>query len=207
MRKSDSHSIDAQPFSRSKRAAAVLKHAILGGYVVPFASKTGLASAGNRVVIVDGYGGAGRYDSGETGSPSLIAAAARRLHGRSLECFFIEKNRKTFERLCEVLAEDDGGQARWEAWHGTVEQRLDYLLQRADGVPLFLFLDSFGLGLPFDVIASVFTRGLGGQYAPATEVLFRFDANAIRRTRGVLHADGYPARAKQIGCSSSSGSV
>jgi hypothetical protein len=69
--------LDTQNFSSSKRAAAVLKHAILGGYIVRFASKTGSASRGNRVVIVDGYAGAGRYDTGEPGSPALIAAAAR----------------------------------------------------------------------------------------------------------------------------------
>lgn len=57
--------LDAQPFFRSKRAAAVLKHAILGKYVVPFAAKTGSTSTGKRVVIVDGYAGAGRYEDGK----------------------------------------------------------------------------------------------------------------------------------------------
>jgi three-Cys-motif partner protein len=117
--------LNTQPFFRSKRAAAVFKHAILGGYVVPFASKTGSASVGNRVVIVDGYAGAGRYDSGESGPPSLIAAAARSLTGRSLECFFVEKDRRPFERLCDVLAEEDRDEVMWTAWQGTVEQHLD----------------------------------------------------------------------------------
>jgi three-Cys-motif partner protein len=176
----------------------VFKHAILGGYVVPFASKTGSASPDHRVVIVDGYAGAGRYDTGEPGSPSLIAAAARGLQGRNLECYFVEKDPEMFGRLCAVLDEEDGGEVMWEAWQGTVEAHLEELLERAEGVPLFLFLDPFGLGLPFDVIASVFTRRPRGLYAPATEVLFRFDANAIRRIRGVLHAKDYPARAGQI---------
>lgn len=190
--------VDTQRFFGSKRAAAVLKHAILSGYVVPFASKTGSASIGNRVVIVDGYAGAGRYDDGSPGSPSLIAAAARKLRGRTLECLFVEKDRGTYERLCDVLREEDGGQVEWEAWHGTVQEHLADLLRRADGVPLFLFLDPFGLGLPFDVLVEIFAGRPRGQYAPATEVLFRFDANAIRRIRGALHADDYPARAKQL---------
>ncbi len=54
--------IDTQPFFESKRAAAVLKHAILSGYVSPFAVKTGSTSVDHRVAIVDGYAGAGRYD-------------------------------------------------------------------------------------------------------------------------------------------------
>jgi hypothetical protein len=50
-------------------------------------------------------------------------------------------------------------------------------------------LDPFGLGLPFDVIVDIFAGRPAGQYVPATEVLFRFDANAIRRIRGVVHGD------------------
>lgn len=195
--KAGRQSIDTQRFFTSKRAAAVFKHATLGSYVVPFASKTGSASPGHRVVVVDGYAGAGRYDNGQPGSPALIAAVARRLRDRSLECFFVEKDPQMFARLRAVLAEEDGGEVSWEAWRGTVEQHLDDLLERAADVPLFLFLDPFGLGLPFDVIVSVFTRR-PGPYAPATEVLFRFDANAIRRIRGALHAEDYPARAGQI---------
>ena len=185
-------------FFTSKRAAAVFKHAILSGYVVPFASKTGSASAGKRVVIVDGYAGPGRYDSREAGSPALIAAAARRLPGRNVECLFVEKDPQLFERLRAVLDEEDDEQVILEAWPGTVEQHLDAVLVRARGVPLFLFLDPFGLGLPVDVIAGIFARRPAGRFAPATEVLFRFDANAIRRIRGVLHAKDYPARAGQI---------
>lgn len=191
-------SINTKQFFRSKRAAAVFKHAILASYVVPFASKTGSTSPGHRVVIVDGYAGAGRYDSGEPGSPALIAAAAGNLPRVNIECLFVEKNRRTFKRLREVLNEEDSGRVRWEAWQGNVEQHLDELLQRADGVPLFLFLDPFGLGLPFDVVASLFTQRPRGRFAPATEVLFRFDAGAIRRIRGVLNGKDSPTRAKQV---------
>ncbi|MHA6627712.1 three-Cys-motif partner protein TcmP [Pseudonocardia sichuanensis] len=185
--------VDAQPFFKSKRAAAVLKHAILARYVVPFAAKTGSTSTGNRVVLVDGYAGAGRYEDGEPGSPALIAEAARTpaLRGRLVECFFVEKDAPTYQSLCQVLTEvNNGGSLVWEARRGNVADHLDELLARAEGVPLFLFLDPFGLGLPFDVIVDIFARRPRGQHVPATEVLFRFDANAIRRIRGVLHGDG-----------------
>lgn len=190
--------VEAQRFFESKRAGAVLKHAILAGYLVPFASKTGSASIGNRVVIVDGYAGAGRYDTGEPGSPALIAAAARRLQGRSVECFFVEKDETMFDRLRQLLEDEEGQGVAWEAWCGTVEENLSELLRRAEGVPLFLFLDPFGLGLPLDVILSVFAGRPAGPYVPATEILFRLDAGAIRRIRGALHAKDYPARAAQI---------
>lgn len=176
--------VDTQPFFESKRAAAVLKHAILDGYVVPFASKTGSASRGKRVVIMDGYAGAGRYEDGKPGSPSLIADAARKLPDRAIECYFVEKDPPTLERLREVLAVEGAG-IKWEAWEGTAEQHLDEVLTRADGVPLFLFLDPYGLGPAFDKIAEIFGRRPGGQYTPATEVFFRVDAGGVRRIRGI----------------------
>lgn len=197
----DMGTVDTQPFFNSRRAAAVLKHAILAKYVVPFTAKTGSRSAGNRVVIVDGYAGPGRYDDGEPGSLAFIAEAARdkRLQGREVECLFVEQAEAHYAKLCQVLAdEDSGGRVTWAAKHGNVADHLDELLSRATGVPLFLFLDPFGLGLPFDVIVNVFAGRPAGTGTPATEVLFRFDAGAIRRIRGALHAPDYPAREKQL---------
>lgn len=71
------HSNDvASPFFVSKKAAAVLKHALLDKYVVPFASKTGKHAPDGRVVYLDGYAGPGRYDDGTPGSPALILESA-----------------------------------------------------------------------------------------------------------------------------------
>lgn len=194
---------DAQPFFQTKRAAAALKHSILSGYVVPFVSKTGKFSEGNRVVIVDGYAGAGRYEDGAPGSPALLAEAARHkaLQGRQLDCYFVENDEATYGRLCEILTEEEaaGGRITWEARRGSVADHLSDLLNRARGVPLLLFLDPFGLGLPFDTIAEIFAGRPQGPGSPATEVLFRFDAGAIRRIRGALHSEkDYAARDQQL---------
>ncbi len=99
--------LDTQTFFKSKQAAAVLKHAILSKYIVPFTAKAGFRSDGNRVVIVDGYAGRGRYEDGRPGSPALIAAAAQdtRLRGRSIECFFVEKREAEYTELCSMLTE------------------------------------------------------------------------------------------------------
>jgi three-Cys-motif partner protein len=196
------NAVDTQPFFRSRRAAAVLKHAILSGYVVPFASKTGSSSVGHRVVLVDGYAGAGRYEDGQPGSPALLARAmgTPALAGRNVECYFIEQDHATFQQLCRVLREEDPDtRTGWVAREGSVEEHLPELLARADGVPLFLFLDPFGLGLPFDVVAGIFTSRPRGAYRPATEALIRVDAQAVYRTRGALQSSkDYPARAAQL---------
>lgn len=191
--------LDTQSFFKSKRAAAFLKHAILSKYIVPFTAKAGFRSDGNRVMIVDGYAGRGRYEDGSPGSPALIAEAAQdpRLRGRSIECMFVEKREAEYIELCSMLTEVERGSTTpitWSARRGNVADHLDELLDRATGVPLFLFLDPFGLGLPFEVIASVFERRPRGIGSPATEVLFRFDAGAIRRIRGVLHKSKEPSR-------------
>jgi three-Cys-motif partner protein len=185
-------SLDTQKFFAHKKPAAVLKHAILRRYVVPFASKTGSTSRGHRVVIVDGYAGAGRYEDGEPGSPALLAeaAASPALVGRQVECYFVEPDPATFAQLCAVLDEQRAASnLTFDRREGTIEDHLEVLLAQADGVPLFLFLDPFGLGLPFDVIRDVFEkRPVNSAYPPATEVLIRFDAAAIWRTRGALHS-------------------
>jgi hypothetical protein len=53
-------------------------------------------------------------------------------------------------------------------------------------VPRFVFLDPFGLGLPFNVITEIFTNCPAGLGAPATGALVRIDSQAVYRTPGVL---------------------
>jgi three-Cys-motif partner protein len=141
--------LDTQSFFKSKRAAAFLKHAILSKYIVPFTAKAGFRSDGNRVMIVDGYAGRGRYEDGSPGSPALIAEAAQdpRLRGRCIECLFVEKREAEYRELCSMLTEIEKSSTTpitWSARRGNVADHLDELLERAAGVPLFLFLDPFG---------------------------------------------------------------
>ena len=55
--------------------------------------------------FLDGYAGAGQYEDGEPGSPTLAAETADRLSEfRTLRCFYVEKDQKTFLRLQEQLS-------------------------------------------------------------------------------------------------------
>jgi hypothetical protein len=90
----------SSPFFVSKKAAAVLKHAILDSYVVPFASKVGRYAPDSRVVYLDGYAGPGRYEDGTPGSPALILDSAARIAGfRQLDCYFVERAPKNYQSL------------------------------------------------------------------------------------------------------------
>ncbi|MFD3818289.1 three-Cys-motif partner protein TcmP [Streptomyces rubiginosohelvolus] len=197
---------DTSPFFVSKKAAAVLKHAILDKYVVPFASKVGKYAPDGRVVYLDGYAGPGRYDDGTPGSPALILESAAAIADfRKLDCYFIEKNRKNFQSLSQLVAEAREQGLDAHALQGRVERHLDHVLEAAQGAPLFAFLDPFGLGITFEALTE---RIFGSRRASRqpTEVLLNFNANAVRRIGGLLtsrkNTPGKPAtlRALDVAC-------
>ena len=164
----------------------MLKHGVLTRYAPPFVAKVGSTSDRSRVVVLDGYAGEGRYADGTDGSPIFFVETARRMAPtRVLELIFVEKERSRFQKLQEVLAAEAAG-VTYSAWHGPLTAHLDAALAAADGLPLFAFLDPCGVGLPFtDITAKIFGRP-SYQYAPATEVLLNFSAEAVRRIGGRL---------------------
>lgn len=99
-----------ESFFQSKKAAAILKHAVLDQYVDPFSMKTGSRSPGGRVAFIDGYAGEGRYEGGAEGSPALLMRKARQLaRKRQIECLFVEQDAEHLARLREVVAAEGGG--------------------------------------------------------------------------------------------------
>jgi three-Cys-motif partner protein len=175
------------PFFVSKRAAAVFKHAVLDQYLVPFASKIGKYAPGGRVVYIDGYAGPGRYKDNTKGSPALVLEHAESMADyRTLECLFVERSRADFRRLKGLVTEAQQRGITCDAYPGSVSRRLDDLLTRAGGAPLFVFLDPFGLGLPFTELTAKVLGGARGPQGAKTEVLINFSANATRRIGGFL---------------------
>jgi three-Cys-motif partner protein len=175
------------PFFVSKKAAAVLKHAVLDQYLVPFASKIGKYAPDGRVVYIDGYAGPGRYKDGTKGSPALVIEQAESVGSyRTLECLFVERRSADYLRLKTLVTEAQDRGILCEAYQGSISRRLDQLLARAGGAPLFVFLDPFGLGLPFSELTGKVLGGLRGPLGAKTEVLLNFSANATRRIGGFL---------------------
>lgn len=171
-------------FFESKKAAAILKHAILNQYIDPFASKTGSTSPGGRVAFIDGYAGEGRYENGDEGSPALLMSKAKKLApGRKLECYFVEDDDESYAKLCQVIgAEGEGLEVL--ALHGKAEDHLESLVAKVAGIPAFIFLDPFGLMIPFDIAQKVFDRPKA--YGAATEMLINFNTGGLRRIAGLL---------------------
>ncbi|MEV0028973.1 three-Cys-motif partner protein TcmP [Nocardia sp. NPDC050793] len=174
-------------FHKTKKSAAVLKHAILDQYATPFASKTGKTSLDHRVAFIDGYAGPGRYEDGEEGSGAMLLRKARDMahFPRQVECHFVEDDEATVERLREVAAAEGAG-VEYTIDDGDISTHLPKLLKSAEGIPLFTYLDPCGLPIPLDEVASIFDRP-SGPGAPATEVLINLTAH-LRRFGGMLHS-------------------
>jgi three-Cys-motif partner protein len=103
------------------------------------------------VVFVDGYAGPGRYADGSPGSPELMVQTARALRTANVECVFVERERAVREQLRNLLTEELGERDP-TVLDGRIEERLEHIVQGATGKSLFIFLDPFGLGIPFDLL-------------------------------------------------------
>ncbi|MFH0245837.1 three-Cys-motif partner protein TcmP [Streptomyces sp. HK10] len=163
---------------------SVFKHSLLGRYIPQFGGMTG--SRDGRVVYLDGYAGEGRYESGEAGSAEIaMRVASKHLsrHGLRWTCFFTERERKSVTRLEEIAAIYRGQGVDVRVHHGEVDQVLDEVLRTAAGLPLFLFLDPCGLGLPWHRLTQAMALRRTANRRP-TEFLMNFSMVAVRRLGG-----------------------
>lgn len=172
-------------FFEGKKPAAILKHSIIDKYVSPFVGKTGLYSPDHRVALIDGYAGEGRYDNGDEASPALLLRKARELQpiNRKLEGYFVENDPESLAKLRQVVAAEGAG-LPMQVFSGSIEDHLDDLLTLVKGIPALVYLDPFGVMIPFAKTAQVFAQRPG--HPPATELLINFSAVGLRRLAGLL---------------------
>ena len=177
----------ATSFFEEKRPAAILKHAILDSYITPFVSKTGLYAPDHRVAFIDGYAGEGRYESGDEGSPCLLMRKAHELTriNRRLECYFVEDEPTVFSKLAQAV-KDEGDGLPVKLFRGKAADHLPELLTQVEGIPSLVFLDPFGLMVPFATAVMPFQIRRARAGAPPTETLINFNASALRRIAGHL---------------------
>lgn len=177
-------------FFRQPQGAAILKHKVLEVYGHIFARKTGSRVP---VVLLDGYAGPGRYDDGSPGSPELLLAAARacttspraRGDGPGVRCIFVEERPSYRQQLNNLLR--DRSDVRFEVLPGPIEKCLVDLVSGAGGQALLVFLDPFGLAIPFDMLVNTVLRQRHTRQGwQPTEVLLNFSINGVNRAAGRL---------------------
>lgn len=174
-------------FFAERQGAAIIKHGVVGRYLRYFANKTGSRSPDHRVAYVDGYAGPGVYDDGNPGSPQLAADVAALVEGiRDLECYFVEKDDDQYAALAEHI----GPQLPTAVVrHGVMEDHIDDILKRFQGLPMLALIDPFGLGLSDESV-----RKLAGRVEP-TDLIVNVSLSAVRRHAGHLTSPkDYPAK-------------
>jgi hypothetical protein len=150
--------------------------------------KTGEMSRDHRVAFIDGYAGEGRNEGGDEDSPALLIRKAHQLASqRQIECYLVEQDKDRPASL-RAMVEAEASDAVVEVFEGNVDDHLDDLLERTAGIALFVFLDPFGLMIPFDSMVKVLTSRPAG-VATATEILINFTTMGLRRIAGHLTSD------------------
>lgn len=172
-----------EQFWEQQRLPGVLKHDLLRRYLPVFAGKTG--SRALSVVYLDGYAGRGRYEDGSPASPERILQIAldQRSARINYRLFFYERDTESFAVLKTVVDEYVVRGVQAEATNCEVISGLGQVIAAATGLPLFLFLDPCGLGIPFSVLVKTLTGPRASTWPP-TEVLLNFSLEAVRRIAG-----------------------
>jgi three-Cys-motif partner protein len=170
-------------FFQRPQAQAVLKHGILKRYATVFATMAG--SATGRVTYFDGYAGPGKYGTEAPGSPLLIVQTAGRTAkwGRSVRCFFVEKDRNNAAALRELLRVQAPAELEYRVKQGDVADHVVAALDFAGDDPMLTFLDPFGAALDYDTLTK---HLLARPSNLPTEVLLNLNLEMVGRIGGLL---------------------
>jgi len=165
----------------------VFKHAILNSYIIRFAIMTASKIPGKRAVLLDGFAGRGRYpDRTPASGEHLLMAASKARNSAQVEVVLVEQEPKDFAELAALTDEYRARGVAAEALPGDVADHLPAVLEAAEGVPLFLFLDPCGANLPFQVLQKALA-GARRKAWPRTEALLNISADLTRRAAGVIN--------------------
>jgi three-Cys-motif partner protein len=191
-------------FFESPQAAAHYKHKLIKSYIPAWVGKVGSTAQDKRVIVYDAYSGPGRYEDDEPGSPELLVdTAVAMAQLRSVRTVFSEKEKSYCERLASLLDEKGVDPSTYKVRVGPVEDHVDAVIDEAGDLPVFVFLDPYGLTISFDRVVSVLKcrdkPGYSRLLQPKTELLMNFSYEAVRRISGVVRSEKtYAAREGQI---------
>jgi three-Cys-motif partner protein len=130
-------------FFKEKKTWSVLKDEILNYYLTPYVAK--IIRTGNPLLIFDCFAGKGKFDSGENGSPLIIAEHIKdNLRksvglGYKINGYFIEKKYNV------DLRENLSGYLNTSVLDGTFEDNLQCILSADKNSNIFLYVDPYGI--------------------------------------------------------------
>jgi three-Cys-motif partner protein len=164
-----------------------IKHCMMQKYVPIFLGRTSAVSG--KVLVLDGYAGRGTYEDGSPGSAGMLLqwALERKEYGRRPVDYilrFYEKDPKNFSYLGPLVDQYKSQGVDVVAERADVVRHVPNVVDEANGIPLFLFVDPTGVGLPFDDLVAALNRPRNARGWPPTEALINLSYDAIRRIGG-----------------------
>ena len=141
------------------------KHEILHRYLGAWLAILGQGKAGkrwNKLILVDGFAGRGRYNGGESGSPRIMFDRAVQVvedgFAKSVLIRGAEPKQVNFEHLAEVCSELKHPSVRIEPSQETFvdlgTKIAEWAEQHVPAPPIFVMVDPYGVrGVPLDLIA------------------------------------------------------
>lgn len=159
-------------FFKRKCAWSKVKDTLLGAYLVPYFQK--ILCTNRNTWYIDAFAGAGKFESGEDGSPlmalKLREERVKHSHvanaGDLIHMFFIEPE------YTQQLRDNIGDAKNCEVIEGQSEEWLETLLHRCVGGNVFLYYDPFGVRT-FDF---GFLRKINNARFSSVEILMNFNA-------------------------------
>jgi three-Cys-motif partner protein len=164
-----------------------IKHCLMRKYVPIFLART--SKRGGKVLVLDGYAGRGTYDDGSLGSAGMLMqwALDRKQNATTPVDYilrFYEKDKTNFSYLEPIVDDYKTKGVDVVAERADVVRHLPEVVEEAVGIPLFLFVDPTGVGLPFAHLVAALNRPRNEQGWPPTEALINLSYDAIRRIGG-----------------------
>jgi three-Cys-motif partner protein len=171
---------------------SMIKHCMMKKYVPIFLGRTSAISG--KVLVLDGYAGRGTYEDGSPGSAGMLLqwALDRKQHGIKPVDYilrFYEKDRTNFSYLKPLVDDYRSKGIDAVAQRADVVRHLPEVVEEAAGIPLFLFVDPTGVGLPFDDLVTALNRPRNAGGWPPTEALINLSYDTIRRIGGHVTSD------------------
>jgi three-Cys-motif partner protein len=149
-------------------------------YLPPWTGKVGSSRGVKRLWIVDGFAGAGQYDSGEFGSSGIALSHAAATNaadrGYKVACYFVEASAVPYQRLTQLCSQFPTVEViptKNNFW-----TQINNVADFVGDSPAFVFVDPFGLGdLKFDSLARLC------QALPRLDLMVNFASPAARRLK------------------------
>jgi spore photoproduct lyase len=161
---------------QEKEPQTFTKHNIFENYLEPWVKIISNQAWVRNAYYVDAFAGAGKYKTGEIGSPVIAANILIKYQKPTcqLHCVCIERDAKRYEILESALGEFER-KLDIKKYNSEFLTCIDKILNKIGKSPAFFFIDPEGFsGLDFDKIEAILNL-------PHKEALINFQYNAIQR--------------------------